>query len=64
MSQIKNKQKAATTATTLTKKTKIKKQRIKLQKNTFKKLKRRSIKLMVERLDKIVSKDFKYDTIY
>ena len=63
MSQIKNKQKAATTATTLTKKTKIKKQRIKLQKYGFKKLKR-SIKLMVERLDKIVSKVFKYDTIY
>ena len=63
MSQIKNKQKAATTATTLTKKTKIKKQRIKLQKYAFKKLKR-SIKLMVERLDKIVSKVFKYDTIY
>ena len=59
MSQIKNKQKAATTATTLTKK-KI----IKLQKNDFKKLKRRGIKLMVERLDKIVSKGFKYDTIY
>ena len=62
--QIKNKQKAATTATTLTEKTKIKKQRIKLEKNAFKKLKRRSIKLMVERLDKIVSKGFKYDTIY
>ena len=51
MLQIKNKQK---TATTPTKKMKVKKQRVKLEKKAFKKFKRRSIKLTIERLDEIV----------
>ena len=33
---------------------KVKKQRVKLEKKAFKKLKRRSIKLTIERLDEIV----------
>ena len=60
MLQIKNKQK---TATTPTKKMRVKKQRVKLEKKAFKKLKRRNIKLTIERLDEIVSKGFKSDAV-
>ena len=63
MSQIKNRQKTGTIATTPIKKAKIKKQRLKLERKAFKKLKRRSIKLTIERLDEIVPKGFKFDTI-
>ena len=63
MSQIKNRQKTGTIAAKPIKKTKIKKQRVKLERKAFKKLKRRSIKLQIKRFNEIVPKDFKFDAI-
>ena len=45
------------------KKAKVKKQRLKLEKKSFKKFKKRTINLTLERLDEIVSKGFKFDAI-